>query len=203
MVALDFEDQYWGDIGQHHRIREFYLALIADGASGEIARALAGIPDQRDGDGNIIVGDTFVSEDVRVRGSVLINARLEGRGEVVSSVLIGTHARDIKAQEAFDILSTALDLTLQPGSGTYKVVSSEPVVAAAGERLTTLFTPAGEVHMRCREDTDLRNRQANYDEPILDNPMSFREAHEVMTAVGPEDVGGWREDKRREVESKI
>ena len=48
MVALDFQDQYWGDIGQHLQIYDFYMALNEPGPKAEILRTLADILDQRD-----------------------------------------------------------------------------------------------------------------------------------------------------------
>jgi len=54
-VALDFQDQYWGDIGQHLQIYDFYMALNEPGPKAEILRTLADILDQRDENGNIIV----------------------------------------------------------------------------------------------------------------------------------------------------
>src|SRR5438270_442839 len=66
MVALDFQDQYWGDIGQHPQIYDFYMGLNEPGHKGDILRALANIPDQRDEHGNIIVGDSYISQNITV-----------------------------------------------------------------------------------------------------------------------------------------
>ncbi len=195
MVAMDFGDQYWGDVGQHTQIYEFYMALNRADAHGEIARAIAGIPSQRDGDGNIIVNSS-VAPGVRARNSVLLNATLLGVGLVENSVLIGTRAGNLHARDSFDVLSTVTDLTLEPRGGTYKVVASAAVRARAGERLTTLFLPsAGAQLFRVQEGTDLKNRAQYYDAPMLGNPRSFQAAHIEMSALSMDDLAARREQE--------
>jgi phosphomannomutase len=183
MVAMDFGEQYWGDIGQHSKIHEFYMGLNQDGPLGDVARAIAGLPLQRDAQGNYMV-QSSVAPGVRVRHSVLIHAHLSGHGVVEHSVLVGTRARNIWATQGFDVLSTVADLHLEPRSGTYKVVAGLPVHARPGERLTTLFLPSmGPQIFRVLETTNLKARAANYDTPILGNPLSFQQAHLEMGAL--------------------
>jgi hypothetical protein len=103
---------------------------------------------------------------------------------VEHSVLVGTRARNIWATQGFDVLSTVADLHLEPRSGTYKVVAGLPVHARPGERLTTLFLPSmGPQIFRVLETTNLKARAANYDTPILGNPLSFQQAHLEMGAL--------------------
>lgn len=181
MVALDFQDQYWGDIGQHPQIYDFYMALNEPGPKGDILRALADISDQRDEHGNIIVGDSYISQNITAKNSVLINVTLTGQGRIEHSVLIGTRAGDIDMVHGFDVLSTVTSLQVSSRGGTYKVISDVPVSVAAGERVTTLFMPThGTHHMRVHEHTNLRDTAATYDVPIFGNPVSFKEAHEDM-----------------------
>ena len=194
IVAFDFDDQYWGDIGQHPKIYEFFMALVDRGSNGEIARAIAGIPDTRDANGNIIVGETSIGADVKVTDSVLINAAVES-GVIERSVLVGTRASRVRAADAFDVQSTVNDLTLEPRAGSYKVVADEPLRVAAGERVTTLFLPDGEILARVHEDTDLRDRSSTYDVPIHGNAISFGEAHAAMGRVRPEELARRRDER--------
>jgi hypothetical protein len=181
VVALDFQDQYWGDIGQHPQIYDFYMGLNDPGSKGDILRALADIPDQRDEHGNIIVGHSYISKNITVRHSVLINVTLTGQGHIEQSVLIGTRAGNIDMENGFDVLSTATSLQVSSRGGTYKVVSDVPVSVAAGERVTTLFMPTHGTHlMRVHEHTNLRDTPATYDIPICGNSVSFKDAHEDM-----------------------
>lgn len=189
VVAMDFGDQYWGDVGQHKDIRRFYMALNQPDADGQIARALAGLPETRDARGNLISADSTVAPSVVVERSVLIGCELSGTGSVRDSVLIGTRARDIFAEAAFDVLGTVPKLELAPGAGSYKVVSSEPLRVAEGERVTTLFLPGDrEVAMRVHEELDLRDRQNNYEAAVLGNPLPFSEAHELMMSMPVEEL---------------
>jgi hypothetical protein len=174
------------------------MALNDLGAEGDIARALAGIGGKRDAQGNILAGECSIGPGVVVRDSVLLDARI-AEGEVRGSVLVGTRARAVKAREAFDVLSTVAELILEPRSGTYKVVSTEGLHARAGERLTTLFLPGRRLLFRVLEGTDLRDRASSYDRPILGNPLSFREAHQAMSVLGPEELALRREAAEREV----
>jgi hypothetical protein len=199
MVAMDFGDQYWGDIGQHSKMYEFYMALNQDGPSGDIARAIAGLPGRRDARGNLIV-NSVIAQEVRVSNSVLINTTLSGRGVVERSVLIGTCAANVEVHEGFDVMSTVVDLRIEPRGGTYKVVSSAPVQASAGERVTTLFLSAfGPKIFRVKEETDLKNKAANYSKPILGNALSFQQAHVEMGTLEPEAL----ESRRSAAESAV
>jgi len=197
MVALDFESQYWGDVGQHGPIFDFFAALSDRGPRGEVARAIAELPDRRDADGNILAGETRIGR-ARVRNSVLIDCEI-GDGEIVDSVLVGTRAASVVARGAFDVLSVASQLTLRDRAGSYKVVSSRPMVVEARERVTTLFLPEGAALMRVHEQTDLRDRASSYDVPILGNPLAFREAHRLMTEADPAELEQRREQLVAEV----
>ena len=189
MMALDFQEQYWGDIGQHPQIYDFYMGLNEPGPKGEILRALADIPDRRDENGNIIVGDSYISQNILVKNSVLINVTLTGQGRIEKSVLIGTRARNIDMENGFDVLSTATNLQVSSRGGTYKVVSDVPVSVAAGERVTTLFMPTHGTHlMRVHETTNLRDTTTTYDVPICGNPVSFKDAHEDMGRITVEEL---------------
>ncbi len=201
-VALDFGDQYWGDVGQHRRMRAFYGALRAPSPQGPITRALAGVPERVDDRGNRVVGDSFIGAGARVTNSVLIDARVLA-GEVSSSVLIGTHCARLHATDAFDIGSTARDLTLESRAGTYKVVSASPLHVAAGQRATTVFVDDRTYLMRAHEDTDLRDKAHTYDVPILGNPISFAEAHAQATRADPVQTRAARDEARARVEASF
>jgi hypothetical protein len=203
IVAMDFGEVFWGDVGQHHQLHAFYSALRDSGPDGRIARALAGVADlEPDERGNLLIGATELGAQVDVRDSVLVDARIDA-GHVHESVLVGTRCGSLHAESAFDVESTALEMRLAKRAGTYKVISHDPVVAEPGERLATVFLPDAELLMRVHEDTDLRDRAANYDAPILGNAISFREAHERVVAADPRSVEMRRTARRRDVVSRL
>lgn len=192
-MAMDFGDQYWGDIGQHRSMASFFGALRDDSAGGTIARALAGVPELPDSDGNRRVGQTALGPEVRVTGSVLIDT-VVAEGEIHDSVLLGTHATTVRTRDAFDVGSTVVELELGPRAGAYKIVSSVPVAVPEAERCTTVFLPEGPVLMRVHEDTDLRDKPKTYAVPWGDNSLSFENAHAKAMAGDP---GALREARIR------
>ncbi|MEO0811692.1 MAG: hypothetical protein AAFY60_02435 [Myxococcota bacterium] len=177
IVAMDFGDQYWGDIGQHRAMFELYTSLLSRDEEGEIARALAGLEEQVDANGNRLAGNTFIGSGAVVRNSVLIDAKIHS-GEVHNSVLIGTHCGELHANNAFDVQSTVSTLSLKPRSGSYRVVDRGRCEVAAGERLTTVVLPDEFHHLRVHEDDPLRDRERCYDVAIRGNPIAFAKAHE-------------------------
>jgi hypothetical protein len=196
MVALDFQDQYWGDIGQHPQIYDFYMALNEPGSKGDILRALANIPDQRDEHGNIIVGDSYISQKHNCRAFHSHQRHSHRSRAHCTSVLIGTRAGNIDMEHGFDVLSTVASLQVSSRGGTYKVVSNIPVSVAEGERVTTLFMPTHGTHlMRIHEHTNLRDTAATYDVPIFGNPVSFKDAHEDMGRITVEALEQARDAK--------
>jgi hypothetical protein len=199
LVAMDFGEPFWGDIGQHKDLYSFYMALNEDGLHGEISRALAGVSEERDAANNYISSDCELGEDLVVENSVLIDCKIQA-GEIRDCVLVGTRAGHVSADQAFDVCSVAWSLTLEARAGSYRVVSSEPVLVQAGERLTTLFLPGSEpVAVRVHEDMDLRDTARNYDVAVLDNPISFAEAHARMSRVSLIELGERRAAKQRDV----
>ena len=204
VVAMDFGDQYWGDIGQHQQIYRFFMALNDSGVEGQISRALAGLDQARDAAGNLVTPDSHVSKHIELKRSVLIGAQLYGKGVVEDCVLIGTRAGNITAHQAFDVGSVVSELVLAPRAGTYKVFSSEAVSLAPGERATVLFLPGGrEALFRVDEEADLRDRARLYDVPISNNPLSFREAHQLMGQVSAEELEQRRSEKAGSVLARI
>ena len=204
VVAMDFGDQYWGDIGQHQQIYRFFMALNEAGAEGHISRALAGLDQARDAHGNLVTPDSSVSEGIQLRRSVLIGAELFGSGLVEDCVLVGTRAGNITARQAFDVGSVVSELALAPRAGTYKVISGEAVTLEPGERATLLFLPDGrEALLRVHEQLDLRDRARHYDVPVSNNPLSFRQAHQLMGEVAAEELENRRSERARAVLARI
>lgn len=186
IVAMDFEDQFWGDIGQHTAMHTLLTSLTAQNEAGEIARALAGVPEKVDARGNRWVGACQIGPDVDVQNSVLIDAQVR-RGRIRDSVLLGTRCDEFHGEHCFDVMSLARSLRLLAGSGAYRVVSPS-AEAAPGERITSVFFEDGGTLLRAHQDTPLRDRPSTYDIPIADNPLSFREVHARVTASDPKKI---------------
>ncbi len=203
IAAVDLGEPYWGDVGQHSKIREFFMTLRERSTAGTIARALAGISNERDEWGNVIAGSSTISPDISVRDSVLLDVQLLGSGKIENSVLIGTKAGDVASSEAFDVLSIAASLTLSRGSGTYRVLAEDDCRLAAGERWTTLVTDERLTQLRVDESTDLGWDAADYRRPVLSNSMSFRDAHRTAGKQDPKVVRTRRQAIERDVWRRI
>lgn len=202
MMAMDFRDQYWGDIGQHRKIHEFYLALRDPGAAGRIARALVGLQGELDVRGNLLIGDVHLGVEVEVYGSVLVNVRV-GSGRIEDSVLIGTRAEHAETRDAFDIESTVPELILPSRAGSYRVLERQALSLSPGERATTMVLPETEVLLRVSEDADLRNKPDTYQRPVHGNAMSFEEAHARAVASDPAAMRVRRAKLRRALEAEL
>lgn len=198
LAALDFEDQYWGDIGQHRQMYDLYMALRENSDRGVITRALAELTSSPDTGGNVITPGCVVGASVQVRNSVLIDVEVAA-GAIEDSVLIGTRCHHMAARGAFDVQSCAPIMELAPRSGCYKVVASDPVRAAPGERIASVFLSDEAVTLRIHEDTDLRDRALHYDAPVGDNPMAFAHAHREVLKTDPASVEARRRRKSDEV----
>lgn len=201
IVAMDFQKQFWGDMGQHAKIHDFYMSLNDRGVRGDVARTLAGISHERDARGNIIV-DSFVPSDARVYNSVLVGVKIAGKASISGSVLVGTRAGDISIHGGFDVLSRAAALSVEERGGTYKVVSGQPVEVGFGERATTLFTEedGAPVLMKIKEWTDISaDGKKAYSLPLGDNPISFQQAHAAMGAMTVDGLKRTREDAEAKV----
>jgi hypothetical protein len=203
IVAMDFGAPYWGDIGQHRQIREFYMALLDAGPEGDIARALGGIRVAPDGRGNRIVNSTL-PVGAEVHDSVLVDCDIRTSCDVRGCVLVGTRCRTLYGRNAFDVDSAVGSLHLAAGAGSYRVVDPGQVRVPESYRLTSLFLdPDAPLHLRVSEDTDLRQREQHYDVPILDNPMSFAEAHERASALDPDELARRRQAHIARVRSRL
>ncbi len=202
-VAMDFQTQYWGDIGQHPKIHEFYTDLVRDSDHGRIARAMAGIAEPSVGDGTVIV-NSKISKDVVVKNSVIIDSCLTGSGTVEGSVLIGTVAHEVEVRHAFAVQSTAPVLSLADRAGVYKVVTSAPVYLAAGQRATTLFLPNSKSELfSVHESADLKGRNGSYTIPVGSNSLSFETAHQLMSQMVVSELHERRELARREAAKSL
>jgi hypothetical protein len=200
MVAMDFGEPYWGDIGQHRQIRQFYMALLDPGPEGAIARAIAGIDVAPDEHGNRIV-NCKLPVGAKIENSVLVDCDVRRACDLDRCVLVGTRAGVVYGHRAFDVDSAVGVLRLAPGAGSYRVVDPKQVSVSESQRVTSLFLDpvgAAPLHLWVREDTDLRARKEQYDVPVLGNPISFAEAHARASALEPDELAS-RRDAQLEV----
>ncbi|MFH1664518.1 MAG: hypothetical protein ABIA77_00005, partial [Candidatus Omnitrophota bacterium] len=190
---------YWADIGQHKAMREKFLSLNDTGARGIIARTVAGLPEDRDKGGNIIV-NSRIGPHVEVVDSVIVNSDLSGKGKVEKSVILDSEFRDIEMSGAFAVRSIRTGRTaLKDKSGLYESLGAEDLALEEGMRHVSVLTEKGKADMTVSEDTDLRDKDRNYNVPVLGNSMSFLEAYNVMLGASMKEL----ERRRAEVADRL
>ncbi len=189
------KDAYWVDIGQHKAMREKFLSLMGTGAKGVIGRKIAGVPEERDKNGNIVFNST-VSPEVKVSGSIIVNSTITGRGAIENSVIIDSEIESPEVKEAFAVRSVRRGKTvLKDKSGIYESFGKEPLVLEEGMRHVSVLADSGKTDMMVSEDTNLRDKEHTYDKPIFGNEISFKEAYDKMVGTSMREI----EERRAQV----
>lgn len=184
---------YWGDIGQHASMRRKFMALNDKGCEGKVARHIAGIPEARDGKGNIVV-NSVISPEADVRDSVVVNSKINGCSVIRGSVIIDSEFSCLKADEAFSVRSVRLGRTvLAKKSGLFESLGSEDLTLSDKERHVSVLAAAAKYDLKVSEDTDLRDKKLTLEVPVFDNAISFNEAYRAMEGVSMEEL-----ERRRE-----
>ncbi|MFH1798285.1 MAG: hypothetical protein ABH844_02915 [Candidatus Omnitrophota bacterium] len=196
------ERVYWADIGLHSSMREKYLALNDTGAGGVLARKLAKIPEERDSKKNIII-NSKISSEVMVKNSIVVNSNVSGTGKIEKSVILDSEFKDVEASGAFAVKSTRFGKTkLKEKSGMYNSLGKDDIVLEQKTRHVSVLTKDGKIDMRVSEDTDLRDKEKNYNTTIFENKMSFKEAYDKMFGVSAEELEDRREKVIKEMREK-
>ncbi|MDP8299155.1 MAG: hypothetical protein P9L88_04555 [Candidatus Tantalella remota] len=190
---------YWADVGQHSAMREKFLDLNDKGANGIIARRIAGIPEERDPDGNIIV-DSHIAPGTEIKDSIIVGSSITSGGTVTGSVIIDSEFGHLKMNGAFAVRSVRPGSTVLPkNSGLYDSLGMEELVLEEGMRHVSVLTEDNTFGMKVTEETDLRDKDNTYNVPILGNDISFDEAYNLMFGVSMEEL----DNRRREALEKI
>lgn len=177
--VIDFGEQlYWGDIGQLANVRRALWAVASPTEEGDFARSLAAIDHVKpDLFGNLIVGNSAISNDSHVRNSVLIDTTISGKANVDGAVLVRSDLGDALVRNG----SVAVDCTVNDLD-----LGNEGLAFMSIEK--ELKVPSHFVHTSIPVDpTDLSlgkkswlfdgrqdpSRGRSYFEPQYSNPDSF------------------------------
>jgi hypothetical protein len=184
--VVDFgEHLYWGDIGQLAKACGALWAVAAPTVEGDLARCLAAIDHVApDPFGNRIVGDTTLTNDGRVRNSVIIDSRIHGKADIDGVVLMASEMGDVVARRggvAFGCTVGNLDLGAEglafmsiqqslkvPAHHVHTSIPVDPIDLSRG--LQNWFADA-------RQDP---GRGMSYTEPQPGNPGSFAAKFQQM-----------------------
>jgi hypothetical protein len=185
IAVLDFGECFWVDMGLHQQLRRALERLTHQDEGGAVTRALFGITQEPDANGNILVNSQIAS-GADIRDSVIVNSQIaDGSSVIRGGIVIGGKHRRVSMPEGGIALFCALDTLALNGPSAIALRSvGQEVRLPAGGRHTILYGPNGPVPMLGNESVTSYDGPT-YDDPILGNPISYAEAAALMDGVGP------------------
>ena len=150
--VLDFGEPYWMDWGLHLSLRRSLEAMTTDSEQGITLRELFQLPHERDSKGNIIVRSE-VAEGADIRDSLVVDTTITDRDTVMrGAVVVAGRHRSLVMPDGGSALFCAADKMVfnGPHSIAFKAVGDK-IILDEGDRMTHLYTTAGNVAMRTNE----------------------------------------------------
>jgi hypothetical protein len=181
--ARDFGMPLWADMGLHSALRAGLCEIMHDSERGTILRDLYALPHERDLHGNLII-NSEIPGSADIRDSVLLDTMVSDKNSVIhGGVLVGGRFRSVSMSFGGAALFSAADILEFTGPNAIALRSVAPSIRLPeGGRHATLFLSDGSKQMVTNESI-VDYDGANYEQPILGNPMSFAEAAQVMSSV--------------------
>ena len=150
--VLDFGEPYWMDWGLHLSLRRSLEAMTTDSEQGITLRELFQLPHERDNKGNLIVRSE-VAEGADIRDSLVVDTTITDRDTVMrGAVVVAGRHRSLVMPDGGSALFCAADKMVfnGPHSIAFKAVGDK-IILDEGDRMTCLYTTAGNVAMRTNE----------------------------------------------------
>ncbi len=179
--VLDFGEPFWMDWGLHLSLRRSLEAMTTDSEQGVTLRELFQLPHERDNRGNIIVRSQ-VPAGADIRDSLVIDTTITDRDTVMRGgvVVAGYHCSLEMPLGGSALFCAANKMKFSgPHAIAFQAVGDE-IKLDEGDRMTCLFTSAGNVEMRTNESL-VNYEGENYSLPVMGNPYSFEEATRRMS----------------------
>jgi hypothetical protein len=186
--TMDFGELLYIDMGLHWPLREFLLAMTTDSEMGVVTRELFGIRAKRDNNGNILI-NSQLPESATIQNSVIVDSTvLDDESVIIHGCVIGGKHKRLTMPNGGSALFCMVDhLTFAGANGiAYRLIGHNIVIPEGGRR-TTLLTPDGMVDMVTDESVTSYGN-SNYNQPILGNKLSFREAGELMSKIEAQEL---------------
>jgi len=178
--VLDFGEPFWMDWGLHLSLRRSLEAMTADTDWGVTLRELFGLPQARDGRGNILVRSNL-SPGADVRDSLLVDTVITGNDTLIHGglVLAGRHRSLHMPDGGCALFCAADEMTFNgPRAIAFKATGKE-LMLEGGERLAHLYLTDCRLEMRSNEAL-ISYEEENYSLPVLGNSLSFEDASRRM-----------------------
>jgi hypothetical protein len=193
IAVLDFGECFWVDMGLHQQLRRALERLTSPDAAGEVTRALFGITERPDANGNIVL-NSQIAEGARVSNSVIIGSEIRDGSSVINNGIVvgGRHGRVTMPDGGIALFCASHALTFEGPSALALRSIGDDIRLPGGGRHTTLFGPGGPLPMTGSESINDYDK-SDYTDPILGNAISFAAAAGLMDGVGPAETDRrWR-----------
>ncbi len=181
VYVIDYGEPFWFDCGLQPTLRRAFLSLTHGTAEGAATRALLGVPQEADADGNRLAG-AEIAAGAAVRNSVVIDSRVGPGSHLDGAVVAASTVDAAQVPEAGAVLFCDVGGRFDVGAQAvaYGVTGADLSVEARG-RATTLAQAPGAPLLRGSEDLAELSGE-DFTRPVLGNPMSFAEAARLAAA---------------------
>lgn len=189
---LDFGEAFWVDFGLHTTLRQTLEALTQETPRGDATRAIFGLPNDRDANGNIVVSSTIPNR-ARIENSVIVGSTILDAETVVSGgVVVGSRHNGLSMPHGGASLFSAVQhLDFEGPHGIAFRSLGSTVKVPPGGRHTSLVL--GDTTVSLLSDESIRYDESEYSAPILGNELSFEEAGRRAGAIDPWQLeAGWQ-----------
>lgn len=189
---LEFGDALWIDLGLHTTLRRGLEALIEDSAYGRAVRAFFGVPEERDANGNFIVGTCQIAPGVTIRNSLVLDSTIQN-GTVQNGIVVGSRHGNLQMPHGgASLFSAGRHFTFAPRAISFRSVADALEIPEGGRHTTAFFTD--QPFSLVTNESVVKYDASEYGAPILGNPISFEEAARIAAEVDPWLIESrWRE----------
>ncbi|MBV8201137.1 MAG: hypothetical protein JOZ15_10995 [Acidobacteria bacterium] len=181
--TLDFGEALWLDFGLQTTLGEIFTSLPQRTSRGELLRQAFGVPEERDGDGNILV-ESKLPAGARIEGSIFLRSAIEDPASRVSgAVFVNSTVTAATARQGGAVVDSDLRRLELSGAGAvaFKVTAES---LALGERGRAVSIPINGTPRIFRASETECNDPRLFAATLNDNPMSFLELSQTVAHDG-------------------
>jgi hypothetical protein len=182
--VLDFGEPYWLDAGSHLALRTAFADIFACSERGRTMRAFLGLPDSL-ANGDSFIKDSRIAAGARVQGSVVIGSEIRDPASCLEgAVVLDSRLGFLQVSPGGAALcSVSDDLRVDgPHGVAFRIRGKNEV--AGHESATTLQIGSQSIVMRYDDKLGMIDGKT-YSEPVLENPISYRDASRAMNEIDP------------------
>jgi hypothetical protein len=184
VLVMDFGEPYWLDAGNHLGLRSAFVDIFAPNDKGRAVRTFLGLPHSI-ANGASFIKDSRIAPGARVHESIVIGSDVSDPGSSLDGAIVigGRFGRLNVGRGGAAFCSASDDLQVDAPHGiAFRVQGPDKV--AGHESVSTVQIGDQSITLRY-SDTLGTIAGETYDEAVLGNPVSFREASSAASSVDP------------------